>query len=484
MDKFKILQISAILGLLGVEAAVSAPEKVSMIKETLSSAYVTNSALRAKLFGQYANNEAVSQAMARFRPSISADASAGNNWQKGKGYRISNTPAGGKVTSEYTTHPEQAEVTVSQNIFRGGGDVANLWASESQVKAGEFDLLSTEETTLQNAAKAYMDVIFTTSTAKAYELNVSYLQEQLKSKRAQLEAGEVTSTDVASSESELAKGMAQLATAQSQLEDAKANYLQVVGEKPGLLEYPESLPNLPKTLDEVIAIALKQNPAIINALYSAKQAGYQIDAATAALLPSIDVQAKAQRSLNNSIGNADQANAMTAQVSLTVPLYNGGGADYSKVRQQVESAASARYNLEQARKSAIENATRAWDAWTVAQKQITDLSTQVKAATMARDNAAKEADVGERSYTEVLQFQSNLITAEVQLEQARRDYIVAQYALYAVMGILTAEKLNLPVTQYDIKNHYEDSKWALAGFGPKPQILDSEDEQLKQTTTD
>lgn len=490
MNKTTFLKLSVCLGILSLSGIASAEDqvkssdKISMIKETLSSAYITNSALRAKLFGQYANNEVVSQAMARFRPSIGADASAGNNWQKSKSYINPNRKDFGKQTAEFTTHPEQAEIVVNQNLFRGGGDVSNLWAGESQVKAGEYDLLSTEETTLQNAARAYMDVVFATSAVKSYQLNVSYLQEQLKSKKAQLEVGEVTKTDVASSEAELAKGMAQLATAQSQLEDAKANYIQVVGEKPGLLEYPASLPNLPKSLDYIIEVSLKSNPSILNALYAAKQAGYNIDAATAALLPSVDVTAKAQRSLNNSFGNGDQTNALTAQVALTVPLYNKGGADYSNVRQQVESAASARYNLEQARKSTIENATRAWDAYTVAQKQIVDFSTQVKAATIARDNAAKEADVGERSYIDVLTLQSQLIQAEVQLEQARRDFIVAQYAIYSVMGKLTAEELKLPVTLYDVKNHYEDSKWALAGFGSKPEILEKQDEQLENASTD
>jgi len=45
--------------------------------EALSSAYVTNSTLKAKLYELYANDETVSQAMAKFRPSIVAQGSVG-----------------------------------------------------------------------------------------------------------------------------------------------------------------------------------------------------------------------------------------------------------------------------------------------------------------------------------------------------------------------------------------------------------------------
>ena len=470
-------------------------EQVRPMTEALSSAYVTNSTLKAKLYELYANDETVSQAMAKFRPSIVAQGSVGVSKTRFSNLIKNELPqeldavepptiVTQRDHENYTTRPKQAQIQINQNIFNGWQDVSNLWASESGVKASEFDLKNTEQDTLQKAANAYMQVIFQTSAVKYYELNVSYLHEQLKSKKAQLEVGEVTATDVASSESSLAQGMAQLATAQQQLLDAKATYLQVIGEKPGLLEFPKPLAHLPKTLEEVIEIGLQNNPAIINALYVAKQNDYLIDAKTGALLPQLAVQGTASRAIDQSRGNTDQTNQASATLTLTVPIYNNGGADYSVIRQQVESTASARYNLEQARKSTVENATKAWDAWIAAMEQIKDLTVQVAAATKARDNAAKEAAVGERSYTEVLQFQSQLITAEVNLEQARRDEILAQYGLYFVMGILTADYLKLPVSLNEIKEHYQDAKWAPFGFGDQPKILDVKDEQLETAQID
>jgi outer membrane protein len=489
MNKFAIFNVSLALGLIislesnCADKTTKPGETIHPMAEALASAYVNNSTLRAKLHETYANDENVSIAISKFRPNIRVSGSVG------RASNEINTPSAdldpligtrANFRQAFPTKPQSASAEIRQSLYAGGGDLANLWASESGAKAGEYDLFTTEQKTLLDANKAYMQVIYATTAVTLNETNVSYLSEQLKSMKAQVEVGEKTTTDMYTTEAELAKGQSSLDSARSDLGDAKANYLQVIGEQPGLLEYPTPLKSIPKTLQEVIDISLRHNPTILNAVYSAEAAGLTIDVKTAQILPKLDLVGTATRSINQQRFNQDENNNASAVLQLTIPIYQGGE-EYSAVRQQAETAAKVRYQLEQARKSVREDATKAWDALVNSREQISDLQTQVKAAASARDGALKEADVGERSYTEVLTFQSQLITAELNLLRARRDEVIAQYGLYAAMGKLTAKELQLSVALYDVEGHLCDVRYKIAGFGETPKILEDRDEQIAAT---
>ncbi len=522
MYKLAILTVFFAIGLVfHGDSAWAAPEKckekVSPLKDALTSAYITNSDLQAKLHEQYALDENVSQAVSKFRPQLSATgvSAADKNKQTVKGNSTQlDIPPPNPNTNGYTKQrtrttksstDNKATLTLNQNIYRGGGDLANLYVQESSVTSGQYDLMDTEQQTLLKATQAYMEVMFQTALVKNNKANVNFLNEQLKSVQAQVEVGEKTPTDTAAAESQLAEGNAALVKSQGDLETAKANYLNIIGELPCLLEYPDNLSGIPRTLDEIIAISLKNNPKILQALYNAKAQNLAIDVNTAKLLPSVDLQGNASRDLGDLRQNTNQSgtvrqnaggtfpfsnrnrshnhswtNDAVVQLELTVPIYQGG-AEYSAVRQQVEKTAAARYQLEQARKTVEANSVAAWDALNTAREQIVSFKAQLAAAVKARDGAQLEADVGERSYVDVLAFQQKVLQAENSLASARKDEINAQYALYTVLGKLTARELQLPVTLYDVEGHLDDVRYKFAGFGDKPTILDGNDESSTST---
>lgn len=461
MHKRIFVHSSLALALLSMAMPVSAQtpekksEKIDPITDALSSAYMTNSTLKAKLHGQYAIDENVNQAFSKFRPQVAASGSAGRTRTESK---LPNQP---KSTRELD--PDSLTLQVSQSLYRGGGDLAGLRAAEAGVVAGQYDLMNTEQDTLLRAVTAYLEVIFQKASVSSKEANVSYLTKQLKGIKAQVEVGEKTPTETATAESALAQGVADLVKSQGDLANAHANYLNIIGKQPGLLAYPTPLNTLPKSLEEVIQIALKNNPAILNAEYAAKQAGINIDVANSALLPSLDLTGSASKAYNQSV-KKDKTTQTSATLKLTVPLYQSG-AEYSKVRQQVDSSVSAAYQLEQARKSVRENATKAWEGFVTSRQQAASFKKQLDSAKIARDGALLESEAGERSYFEVIQFQQRVLEAEIALENAKRNEILSQYQLLSILGRLTAKELNLPVTLYDVQGHLDEVGYKTIGFG-------------------
>ena len=94
--------------------------------------------------------------------------------------------------------------------------------------------------------------------------NVQLIEQELRAAQDRFDVGEVTRTDVALAEARLASARASLAVAQGDLANAAAEYHAVVGQKPGDLVTPASLPDLPKDVSAAIAIARTHHPGSFN----------------------------------------------------------------------------------------------------------------------------------------------------------------------------------------------------------------------------
>jgi outer membrane protein len=73
------------------------------------------------------------------------------------------------------------------------------------------------------------------------------------------------------------------------------------------------------------------------------------------------------------------------------------------------------------------------------------INAQITAAQSAYDGVKAEYKEGERTTLDVLNAEQELLSAKVNRLRAQRDEIVAEYALKAATGQLTAAALKLPV---------------------------------------
>ncbi|HEY0281100.1 MAG TPA: TolC family protein, partial [Rhizomicrobium sp.] len=106
-----LISCMATVPALGADKPAAAPEKPSgfSLLEALSVAYETNPQLGAAQAGLRASDESVAQANAKWRPNINATGTYG--FEK---YNITGTPGW------FGTHPLNAQLGISQAIFRGG----------------------------------------------------------------------------------------------------------------------------------------------------------------------------------------------------------------------------------------------------------------------------------------------------------------------------------------------------------------------------
>src|SRR5262249_53240487 len=198
----------------------------------LINAYQNNPQLNSQRAVVRTTDESVPQALSGYKPTATATASTAQAWTS----TLSRGTGGTYPRVGYGSSPSSIGVTVSQNLFNGFQTANRVRQAESNTSAARETLRVAEQTILQNAATAYMDLLRDSALLELQRRNVEVLQEQLRQTRDRFNVGEVTRTDVAQAESRLAQGRATVLTAESAYARSRANYRQFVGVEAGTLQ--------------------------------------------------------------------------------------------------------------------------------------------------------------------------------------------------------------------------------------------------------
>ena len=208
------------------------------MESALARAYQGNPQLNAQRAIVRQSDEGVPQALSGYRPTLSATASVGEQYTNEAGVFPPvppQLPNGINFNVKGYTTQRSVGVAGGQTLFNGQQTANNVRKAESQVSASRETLRLMEESVLLSAATAYMDVSRDTANLEVQQNNIRVLQRTLKDTRNRFTAGQVTPTDVAQAEAQLAAGEATLAAAESTLMTTKANYRRIIGVEPANL---------------------------------------------------------------------------------------------------------------------------------------------------------------------------------------------------------------------------------------------------------
>ncbi len=439
------------------------------IEAALARAYQGNPQLNAQRAIVRETDEGVSQALSGYRPTLSANATLGDQFTNMTEVFPPFPGAGGALANGFSfsvkgyTTPKSVGVSGQQTLFNGEQTANKVRAAESQVSAARETLRVMEQSVLLSAATVYMDMSRDSANLEVQQNNIRVLQRTLRDTRNRYAAGQVTSTDVAQAEAQLAAGEASLHAAESTLMTTRANYRRIIGDDPANLAPASPVDRLaPPTLRSAIAFGNAQNPSVIAALYGVDVAQLQVKIAEGALWPTLALQGSVQQ---QSYSNILTPNLFlgTAQLALTVPLYQGG-AEYSAIRLDKETAGQQRLNVDQVRDQTRANVVQAWGQLLAAKAQVEAAIRQNDASERALTGVRNEALAGQRTTLDVLNAEQALVNARVALIVAQHDRVVASYSLLAAVGRLSAAALALPVTIYDPSLHYHQIRDAWFGL--------------------
>jgi outer membrane protein len=430
------------------------PVLADTIEAALVRAYQNNPQLNAQRASVRSTDENVPQALSGYRPKVAVTASAGYQ------YTDTNSTVGGSATeivrTEYhgTNPPRSAGVTVTQTLYNGSQTANKTRAAESQVSGAREALRVLEQTVLLSAATIYMDYLRDAAIVEVQKSNTRVLEQTLKQTRDRFNVGEVTRTDVAQSEAQLAAGKTQQLTAESNLVTTRSNFRRIIGNEPEALAPGSPVDRfLPTTLPGAVDLSLIQNPSVTAAMFGIDVNFLQVKVNEGALLPTVSFQAAVQQSYEQQLTTYRSFGA-SAIAQLSVPVYQGG-AEYSLIRQSKETLAQQRLVLEQTRDQTRANTVTAWGQLVAGRAQVASAQSQVTASEIALNGVREEAKAGQRTTLDVLNAQQALVNARVALVTAQHDRVVASYAVLNAVGRLSPQVLNLPTSVYDPSVHYQ-----------------------------
>lgn len=425
--------------------------KAETIDSALALAYKNNPDLNAQRAGLRATNELVPQARAGYLPSIGI---YGN-------YGKANTQFGNTGTS-YDLTPRGYGLTINQNIFDFGKTSNRVEAAESGVLAARAGLQSFEQQVLLAAVTQYMNVVRDGAVVKLREANIEVLKEQLRQTQDRFNVGEVTRTDVAQVEAQLAAAQADLSAARANFDYSQALYRQVIGSEPKNISDAQPLAKkVPMSLEDAIKIGEAEHPQLTAARHAISAAESNVRATQAQLLPQLGVQGSYSRGWDQR-QPSDQADDIRVLGQVSMPIYEGG-AIYAQVRQAKETLGQRQLEADSAREQVRSGIMSAWSQFDSSKARVTSAQAQIAAAEIALNGAKEEAKVGQRTTLDVLIADQNLLSARVNLVTARRDWVVSSYQVLSAVGRLSATRLGLKVSAYNPESHYNAVRTKLIG---------------------
>ncbi|HQT67416.1 MAG: channel protein TolC [Rhodospirillales bacterium 20-60-12] len=471
----RLLGMCAIVGLLApimqpfAACAQEAPARPSTLTAALVDAYENNATLLEQRANLRATDENVPAALSGWRPTVVAQGSVGRaSGVSEQSFNQTNIFTGqtNLTKSKIQQSRDQAtgQITLTQQIFNGGKTVASVREAKNQVFAARAQLLSSEQTVFLNVVSAYVGVITDTQLLALDTNNEGVLRQQLDATNSQFKVGEITMTSVAQAQASLAQAIEQREVAQGNLQIARETFRQLVGAYPADHLVPPQPLALPVASKEAAAQqAAFNNPNIIAALFTDAADKDAVDVAFSVLAPQIDVQASAFTESNPS-GPHTAANGSQVLANLTVPLFQGGS-EYAGIRQARDKEQDGRAAIIDARRTAVQQATQAWEALIASQAAIRSTKVAVKSNAIALDGTEREEIVGTRTTLDVLNAQQALLSSQVQQIQNISNMVTESYTVAAAIGRLTASDLALPVARYDDLKYYNAVKNAWVGLG-------------------
>ena len=444
-----------------VVVGVSNPSVVlaETLNAALASTYVGNPTLNAERAKLRAIDEEVPLARSGYRPTITGSGSVTESH--------SNTspasPSDGKnISKDYA-------ISLGQTVFRGFQTINSIREAEANVYAGRADLLNVEQTTLLSAVTTYMNVFRDIAVVRLRQNDVKVLAEQLRATQDRFRVGEVTKTDLAQAQARRSGSVSQLTLAQSNLKTSRAEYERIIGHPPSNVGQP-SLPNslLPPVIDEALANASDENPALQASFFREAAADRAIKRITGELLPTVTFEASYARGFDPARTIKDTEDA-TFTGRLTVPFYQGGEVA-ARVRQAKETFDQRKREVQEARVRVRANVISSWGQLEAARALLVSARAQVRANRTALNGVREEEKVGQRTVLDVLDAEQELLDSHVGLVETRRGLVVAAYTLISSVGRLTVGKLGVAVPVYDAEEHYRSVKHKWFGLGTRRSL--------------
>lgn len=395
------------------------------LKDVLKKVYESNPTLLAARAELEETKELYPQARAGWLPTISGESSI-----YATDIESSNFSAGTGATTKDLT------LNVNQPVWRGGRTFSETARARDLIRAGEAFLLQAEQDIFLDAVTVYMNVIRDKELLDLRIDNENIILKEYRAALERLELGDLTETDVQQTKSRHARAKSARIQAESDYDISKARFEEIVGlAPPEQLALPFLAFDLPLGMPAMLNMAEMQNPEILIAQFEQSAAEHSADARFRELLPQVSAFASINRQYDPQPGIVDQSKTETIGLRASILFYEGGAAR-SRVQEARRAAKRQKFEIHEVRQRIRQEVMSNWRAYELAKAQTQNCKEEIKASEAALEGVWIEAREGQRTMLDILDADQEMVDAKVGLARAKRNEVVAHYALSNSLGLL------------------------------------------------
>jgi outer membrane protein len=340
-----------------------------------------------------------------------------------------------------------ASVSVSQPLYRPANR-ATYEQGKRQVDAAQAQLTTASQDLIIRVSQAYFDVLSAQDTLAFVRAQKAAVSEQLASARRNFEVGTATITDTREAQARFDLVLAQEIAAENDLRVRRLALDTVTGRadaKPQPLAAPLALPTPePSDVNTWVQQAEDASPSIQQARLGLEVARLETEKAKAGHLPTVDLNASYgyNRNLAGTAVSSTDSRILSTQlgVTLNVPLF-AGFATQNRIRETLSLEDKAKADLDNARRT-VAQATR------TAFLGLVSGAGQVRALEAAEASSQSALDANRLGYQVGVRINIDVLNAQSQLFQTKRDLAVARYNV--LLGHLKLRQANGSLKPEDV----------------------------------
>ncbi|MDP1935725.1 MAG: TolC family outer membrane protein, partial [Hylemonella sp.] len=430
MKLFRLLTLSAALG------AAYSPAQAQSLVELYESARSYDASYQSAKAQYDANQFRAEQARAGLLPSANLTAGASRSL-----FDNSNP----QVERAYGT--QNIALAASQPLYRPANRIT-FDQSRRQLELAEGQLAAAEQDLITRVSQAYFDVLAAQDSLAFVRALKTAVNEQLAFAKRNFEVGTSTITDTREAQARYDLATAQELAAENDLLVKKLALDTLVGRtgtQPAALAQPVQLPVLqPQDVTRWVDQADPSSPLIRQARANLEVAQLEVDKAKAGHRPTVDLNASygitRNQGGNTTLGATGRVNLATVGITLNMPLFSGYAIE-NRVRETLSLEEKARADLEATRRTVAQQTRAAYFGVLSGQGQVKALEAAEASSQSALDANRLGYQVGVRINIDVLNAQSQLFQTKRDLAQARYNLLIGSLKLRQANGTLTPQDL-------------------------------------------
>ena len=348
--------------------------------------------------------------------------------------------------SERVFGAQTATISASQPIYRPA-NVASYEQGKKQVDVAQAQLKSAEQDLVVRVSQAYFDVLASQDSLAFVTAQKAAVSEQLASAKRNFEVGTSTITDSREAQARFDLVVAQEIAAENDLRIKKIALDQLVGKSaatPKALATPVVLPALsPSDVGAWVSQSEENHPGVIQSRLSLDVAQLETRKAEAGHKPTLDLTGSYAIAHNDGTSTStlnSRTNVATIGLAFNLPLF-AGFATQNRIKETLALEDKARTDLESTQRTVAQGTRTAFFGVLSGTGQVKALEAAEASSQSALDANKLGYQVGVRINIDVLNAQSQLFQTKRDLAKARYDVLVGGLKLRQANGTLTADDL-------------------------------------------